>query len=68
MKSSEETVSNKLEDKYNSLSQDFGKSVFIDEAEEIMDQLEEMLTETKSNLVNLLLLKQSKVHTGCIFV
>ena len=52
----------KLKDKYHSLSQDFEKSIFNNEAEEIMDQLEEILTETKSNLEKLPHFQKLSVH------
>ena len=64
LKSSKKYLSNelrKLKDKYHSLSQEFEKSIFIDEAEGIMDQLEEMLTEVKSNFKTLPCLKKLEV-------
>ena len=51
LKSSKKQLSSelsKLKDKYESLSQDFEKMPFIDEAEQAMDQLEEILIEMKS--------------------
>jgi len=52
----------KLKDKYHSLSHDFEKSIFINEAEGIMEQLEEILTETKSNFEELSHFNEHKVN------
>ena len=56
LKSSKKQLStelSKLKDKYESLSQDFEKMPFIDEAEQAMDQLEEILIEMKSKFTKL---------------
>ena len=52
----------KLKDKYHSLSQDFGKSIFINEAEGIMNQLEERLTEIRSKFEAFSHFKKLKVY------
>ena len=56
----------KLKDKYQSLSEDFEKSTFINEAGRLMKQLEGILIETKSMLP---ILKKHKVHilTYCMY-
>ena len=64
LKSSKKYLSNelrKLKDKYHSLSQDFGKVVFLNEAEGVMDQLEEMLSEIRSKFEALPCFKKFKV-------
>ena len=66
LKSSKKYLSNelrKLKDKFHSLSQDFGKAVFLNEAEGVMDQLEEMLTEIRSKFEALPHFKQFKVRS-----
>ena len=64
LKSSKKHLSNelrKLKDRYHSLSQDFGKSIFINEAEGIMDQLEERLSEIRSKFETFPHFKKLKV-------
>ena len=69
LKSSKMHLSNelrKLKDKYHSLSQEFKKSVFLDEAEDIMGHLEEMLIEVKSRFETLPRLEKLKVELASI--
>ena len=64
LKSSKKHLSNelrKLKDKYHNLGQDFGKSIFINEAEGIMNQLEERLSEIRSKFEALPCFKRLKV-------
>ena len=65
LKSSKKQLSSelgRLKDKYQSLSKDYEKSTFISEAEKLMDRLEEILNETKSNLTKLPFLNKHKVR------
>ena len=64
LKSSKKQLSNelrKLKDRYHSLSQDFGKTIFINEAEGIMDQLAERLSEITSKIETFPHLKVTRV-------
>ena len=68
LKSSKKQLSNEfseLKDKYQSLSQDFEKMTFINEAEQVMDQLEEILIEVKLNFTKLPFLTKHKVCLLC---
>ena len=63
-----------LNEKYRNLTQEIEKSTYINEAEGIMGQLEEILTITESNLMGILtetksnfrlsVAKKHKVHTS----
>lgn len=65
LKSSKTQLSSELaglKDKYLNLNQDFEKSTFINEAEEMMDQLDKILADTKLNFNKLPFFKKQKVH------
>jgi len=71
LESSGKCLSNELrrvKEMYHNLSQDLGKSTFINEAEGIMDQLEGILTETKTKFEKLSFLKKHKVYSPTLML